>query len=329
MKKISVTLGIDIGGTNTVFGFIDKNANCLWSDQVKTRLHRTAQDLFKDIFSRIDATLKDQSNLDLVGIGVGAPNGNYYTGWVEEAPNLPWKNADIATLARKHYNIPTALTNDANAAAIAELKYGAARGMKHFIEITLGTGLGSGLVVDGKIVYGHSGYAGELGHTIVKRGGRQCSCGRKGCLETYVSATGLKRTVFELLANQNYESTLSKIDFSTLTAHQVFLEAKKGDALAIKAFEITGTILGDALANAVTYLSPEAVILFGGLVGAGDLLLKPTRLSFEQNVLNVFKNTVKIIPSALDLNNAAILGAGALIWNELNNGKLHTENLAK
>ncbi len=312
---MKVVLGIDIGGTNTVFGFVDETYHCHWTDKVETNGYETAEDLFEIILKRTDEALSKLKNVKLIGIGVGAPNGNYYTGRVEKAPNLPWKNADIKTLANKYYSVPAAITNDANAAAIAEMKLGAARGMKDFIEVTLGTGLGSGIVVNGEIVYGHDGFAGEMGHTIVKENGRLCSCGRKGCLETYVSATGIKRTVFELLASEVETSRLKHIPFDELTALQIYEEANSGDWLAMKAFEITGSILGKTLANAAAYFSPEAIFLYGGLAAAGDLLLKPTRKYFEENLLNIFKGKIKIMSSALDLDNAAILGAGALIWN--------------
>ena len=315
-----VTLGIDIGGTNTVFGFVDETFHSQWSDKVETQKYKTAQSLFRAIFKRVNQALKNHGDIDLIGIGVGAPNGNYYTGRVEKAPNLPWKNADIKSLAQEFYSVPVAITNDANAAAIAEMKFGAARGMKDFIEVTLGTGLGSGIVVNGKIVYGNDGFAGEMGHTIVKENGRKCSCGRKGCLETYVSAPGIKRTVFELLASEVEESNLQDIPFDQLNALKIYEEAKAGDWLALKAFEITGNILGRALADATAYFSPQAIFLYGGLAGAGDLLLKPTRKSYKENLLNIFQGKVKILPSALDLDNAAILGAGALIW-DLFNGK--------
>ena len=315
---MKVTLGIDIGGTNTVFGFVDEAFLCQWSDKVETQEYKTAKALFHAIFKRVDEALKNHNGIDLTGIGVGVPNGSYYTGKVEKAPNLPWKDADIKSLAQDFYPVPVAVTNDANAAAIAEMKFGAARGMKDFIEVTLGTGLGSGIVVNGKIVYGSDGFAGEMGHTIVKEYGRKCSCGRRGCLETYVSATGIKRTVLELLASEVKESKLKDIPFDRLSALKIYEEAKAGEWLALKAFEITGNILGRALADAAAYFSPQAIFLFGGLAGAGDLLLKPTRESFEENLLNIFQGKVKIMPSALVVDNAAILGAGALIWDLLN-----------
>jgi len=319
---MKVTLGIDIGGTNTVFGFVEeKSTHCRWTDQIETASYKTAQQLFKAIFEQVKEALHNRDDLNLVGIGVGAPNGNYYTGSVEKAPNLPWQNANIVQIVNSFFDLPVAITNDANAAAIAEMKFGAAKGMRDFIEITLGTGLGSGIVVNGKMVYGSDGFAGELGHTIVHEDGRLCNCGRKGCLETYVSANGLKRTLMELIASENMNSPLTQIPYEKITARQIYEEAKGGDRLALEVFEVTGKILGIALANAAACLSPEAIILYGGLVAAGDLLLQPTRKYFEKNLLNIFQGKVKIIASALDLNEAAILGAGALIWTEINNGK--------
>jgi glucokinase len=218
---------------------------------------------------------------------------------------------------KKYYDLPSVITNDANAAAIGEMKFGAAKGMKDFIMITLGTGVGSGIVANGDLIYGADGFAGEIGHTIYDPNGRQCGCGRKGCLETYTSAGGIKRTVFELLALYNDESELRDISFNDMTSKKISEAARKGDKIALKAFDETGRILGIKLADAIAHTSPQAIILFGGLACSGELIFKPTQKYMEENVLNIFKNKVKLIPSALTAGNAAVLGASALIWNEL------------
>ena len=255
-----------------------------------------------------------------VGVGVGAPNGNFYSGKIEFAPNLPWKGSvDLGGLLKKHFSVPVIVTNDANAAALGELIYGGGKGMKHFIMITLGTGLGSGFVVDGKLVYGHDGFAGELGHTVVVPEGRQCACGKQGCLETYVSASGIKRTMYKMIASEIEDSELRNVSFHDLDAKMISEAAKKGDPLALKAFDYTGKMLGLKLADAVAHTSPEAIFLFGGLSCAGDLIFAPTRKYMEHYLLPIYRNKIKLLPSALQDKNIAVLGAGALIWNELNN----------
>jgi len=249
------------------------------------------------------------------GIGVGVPNGNYFKGTIEFAPNLPWRGVvPLASLIQDAFTLPTVLTNDANAAAIGEMTYGAARGMKDFIMITLGTGLGSGIVVNGQLVYGHDGFAGELGHVIVFPEGRRCGCGRKGCLETYVSATGIVRTIHELLQSRHIPSLLRDMNPTAITSKTIRDAALKGDALAIEAFEFTGKILGQQLANFVAFSSPEAIILFGGLTRAGDLIFRPTIHAMEENLLQIYKNKIKVLPSELKESDAAILGASALVW---------------
>ncbi len=320
--KKKVTLGIDIGGTNTAYGFVDQEGKIYYQGSIPTRADQPVEQFFERLFTLVGQQLQEASpELECVGVGVGAPNGNYYRGTIENPPNLGWQNVNVVDLVRRHLDLPTVLTNDANAAALGEMKFGAARGMKNFIEITLGTGLGSGVVVDGKVVYGHDGFAGEIGHVIVERNGRECGCGRRGCLETYASATGIKRTVFELLGNSNKPSRLRQIPYEQLTAKDIYEAARKGDPVARAAFEFTGRVLGEALANSVAYLSPEAIILFGGLTAAGDFLFDPTRRHLEGNLLSVYRGTVKVIPSLLPEGGAAVLGAAALIWNELNSGK--------
>lgn len=317
MKK-EVALGIDIGGTNTVFGFVDKEGNCIADSSIPTNAHEEAELLFSRLFAKVKEVFKGISdNYKLVGIGVGAPNANYYHGTVEQPPNLSWDIVNVLDIMKKYYDVPSAITNDANAAAIGEMQFGVAKGMKDFIVITLGTGLGSGIVVNGELVYGHDGFAGEIGHTIVDPNGRQCGCGRKGCLETYASASGIRRTVYELLCDSMEQSSLRKIPFEELTSKMIYDAAVKGDKLALEAFDYTAKILALKLVDAVAHTSPEAIILFGGLASAGDLIFIPTKKYMEEYMLNIFKNKVKLLPSALTKGNTAVLGAGALIWNEL------------
>jgi glucokinase len=319
MAKIEITLGIDIGGTNTVLGFVTRSGSILAESSMTTNAAEPA-DLY---VARLHVKIKEMldkvgDTSELKGIGIGAPNANYYKGTVEFPPNLKWEGVtEIVKMIQQYYTIPVAITNDANAAAIGELKFGAAKGMKHFIVITLGTGLGSGIVVDGKMVYGHDGFAGELGHVIVDVNGRICGCGRRGCLETYVSAGGICRTVFELLAERKEESELRNVGFSQLSSKMISDAALRGDAIALAAFEETGRILGLKLADAVTHTSPEAIILFGGLSAAGELLFNPTQRYMEEYMLNIFKGKVKLLPSGLREGNTAVLGASALMWNEL------------
>ncbi len=319
MKKVA--LGVDIGGTNTAYGIVDEMGNILAESSMPTQPGTENLDNYIGTLSNsINVMIKNlNQELDIVGIGFGAPNGNYYKGTIENAHNLQWNGIiHFTQLVKKHLNYPiVVLTNDANAAAMGEMIYGAAKGMKNFTMITLGTGLGSGVVVNGDLVYGHDGFAGELGHIIVDRNGRMCNCGLQGCLETYVSAPGIKRTVWELLAKHNGNSGLSKIDFDSLNSKIIYEAAIEGDALAQEAFEITGRILGEALANFTVFSSPEAYIIFGGLAQAGDLIIEPAKKAMEQNMFSIFKNKVKVIPSELKGAGAAVLGASALVWNEL------------
>jgi len=316
--KTEVTLGIDVGGTNTAFGFVDINGRCLAESSILTNAHNSAADLFSRLYPEAENLYKIISDrCRLKGVGIGAPNANYYRGTVENPPNLKWGYVNVIEIIKQYYDVPAAITNDANASAIGEMLFGAAKGMKDFIVITLGTGLGSGVVVDGKLVYGSDGFAGEIGHTVYDPNGRQCGCGKKGCLETYASATGIKRTVMELIANSNAESTLRNVSYNDLDSKLIYSAALAGDKLALEAFEFTGKVLGLKLADAVAVTSPEAIILFGGLAHAGNLISEPTKRSMEENLFHVFRNKVKILQSGLPEGNSAVLGAGALIWNEI------------
>lgn len=319
MKEVAV--GIDIGGTFTKYGIVDKEGNCLINGSISTTDEKELDGYLKLLKSTIDEAIAGiDTAVEIKGIGVGAPNGNFYKGTIEYAPNLSWKGiVPFIEEFRKYYDLPMYLTNDANAAAIGEMVYGGAKYMKNFIIITLGTGLGSGLVVNGELVYGHDGFAGELGHLTIVPGGRMCPTGRRGSMETYVSAPGIKRTVFELMADSLEDSVFRDITFNDLTANMISDAAKKGDPIAIEAFEKTGKYLGEALADTVAHTSPEAIFLFGGLANAGQLIIEPTKRHMELNLLKIFQNKVKIIPSELIETNAAVMGASALVWKELGN----------
>ena len=315
MKK-EVAIGIDIGGTNTEFGIVDKEGNCISYDSIKTDQFEDAPAFVDALSEKINSQIKLlKEEFRVKGIGVGAPNGNYFTGNIEFAPNLKWKGViHLSDLLEKRMKLQVTLTNDANAAAIGEMYYGAAKGMKDFIVITLGTGLGSGIVVNGELLYGHDGFAGELGHTIVDPEGRICGCGKKGCLETYASATGIKKTVVEMLENTNEPSILRTFNKTTLNSKEIYLAAQKNDKIALDAFEFTGKILGMKLADAIAFSSPEAIILFGGLAKSGEYIFTPTKKYMEHYLLPIFRNKVKLLPSAMKNENAAVLGAAALTW---------------
>jgi len=317
MKEVAV--GIDIGGTFTKFGIVDRQGTCISSNSISTKKHPDIDDFLDTLKAAIDIAIeKIHPPVDLKGIGIGAPNGNHYQGTIEFAPNLAWKDVvPIVDLFKKRYDLPMSLTNDANAAALGEMTYGAAKELRNFIVITLGTGLGSGLVANGELVYGHDGFAGELGHINVMRGGRMCASGQRGSLETYVSASGIKRTVFELLADSIEDSEFRDVTFNQLTSKMVFEAAKRGDRIALEAFEITGKYLGEALANTVAHTSPKAIFLFGGLAKAGKFIIEPTKRHMEANLLKIYRNKVDILPSGLKEANAAVLGASALVWTEL------------
>lgn len=317
MKQLVV--GIDIGGTNSVFGLVDREGNMYGEGVVPTRKFPDFDQYLEELFIGISNISKNVGEeFELMGIGIGAPNANYYDGTIWNAANLVWKGTVpfVEKMKRYYPNIPIIITNDANAAAIGEMIYGGAKGMKDFIVVTLGTGLGSGFVSGGKLIYGHDSFAGELGHVIVNKGGRMCGCGRKGCLETYVSATGIKRTAFKLLADHLEDSEFRNISYNDLTAEMITKAALNGDPLAIEAYEYTGMMLGQALADAVAITSPEAIFLFGGLAKAGKYIFEPTKRYMEMHMLANFRNKVKLLPSGIDGKNAAVLGASALIWQE-------------
>jgi len=317
MIPTDLVLGVDIGGTNTKLGYVDRQGRCLADDVMPTRSEEPPPLFFQRLHAQAQQLRRTLPSHELLGIGIGAPNANYYTGTIEQPPNLSWTRADIRAELAPYYQLPIVATNDANAAALGEMLFGAAKGMRDFIVITLGTGLGSGIVVNGELVYGSSGFAGELGHTIVDPAGRLCGCGRRGCLEVYASATGLRLTALEILARNDTPSQLRNLDFEDLTSRLIFEAARDGDSVARESFESTGDLLGRKLADAVAYTSPEAIFLFGGLAASGELLLGPTRRALEGNLLNVYQGTVKLLPSGIPEGMAAILGAGALIWKEL------------
>jgi len=310
-------VGMDIGGTNTVFGVVDQRGNVLATDSIKTQLYPTIEEYVDAVCDKLLPLIDSQGGVGKIkGMGVGAPNGNYYKGTIEMAANLPWKGIiPLAALFEERLGVPVALTNDANAAAIGEMTYGAARGMKDFIMITLGTGVGSGIVVNGQLLYGHDGFAGELGHVIVRReNGRQCGCGRKGCLETYCSATGVARTAREFLVARSEPSLLREIPAEEIVSKDVYDAAVKGDKLAQEIFEFTGTILGEALADFIAFSSPEAIVLFGGLAKSGDYIMKPIQKAMDETVMKIYKGKTKLLVSELKDADAAVLGASALGW---------------
>lgn len=310
-------VGIDIGGTNTVFGIVDARGAVIASSSIKTAKHSNIEDYIDELYTELTKLMKTHDAVGKIhGIGIGAPNANYFTGTIEDGVNLPWPTPiPLAKLVSEKFGIPVAITNDANAAAIGEMTYGAARGLKDFIMITLGTGVGSGIVINGQMVYGHDGFAGELGHVTVKRNnGRLCGCGRTGCLEAYCSATGVARTAREFLELRSDPSTLRDLDIDTITSKDVYDAAIAGDKLAQEIFEYTGDILGAALADFTTFSSPEAFILFGGLAKSGEILMRPIRNSMEKNMMPLWKGKVNLLLSELKEADAAVLGASALGW---------------
>lgn len=311
-----VALGIDIGGTNTKFGLVNHRGEILAKGSIKTATHPNVEDFIEELYGEIKPLIDEHcSDKQFEGIGVGAPNANYYTGTIEQAPNLPWKGSiPFAELMEKKFGKPCTMTNDANAAALGEMQYGAAKGMKNFIMITLGTGVGSGIVCGGNLVYGHDGNAGELGHTIVKPGGRKhWSTGSEGSLEAYASATGIAITAKKMRAEfpDSMLNDFSEEEINSKTVHECAL---KGDATAIEVFRYTGQKLGEALANFVMFSSPQAILLFGGVIKAGDFILKPAKLHMERNLLPIFRGKVQLVFSELNEADAAILGASALVW---------------
>ena len=317
--KEKFAIGIDIGGTTTKFGIVNSTGQIIEQDRLPSNEHDVVEDFIDDLHIKLMPMIQRAGGIkNFVGIGMGAPNGNIYTGTIEYAPNLKWKGIiPIADLIFKKFKLTTKLTNDANAAAMGEMMYGACKNMKHFITITLGTGVGSGIVIDGKIVVGHDGFAGELGHTVIRPGGRiHKSTGMRGTLESYASATGVRETAIELLTKHPEEpSLLRNYSINELTSESVYECALQGDSIANEIFEFTGQILGESLSNFIMFSSPAAIVLFGGLTKAGNLLLNPTRKHMEANLLPIFKNKVKLIFSELKESDAAILGASALVWD--------------
>lgn len=310
----SLALGIDIGGTNTSFGIVDRRGQILDQGTMKTTGHYTVHEYIDTLVKELTPLLNKAGKENITGVGVGAPNANYYTGEIAYAANLPWEGViPLARLLHDALRYTVTITNDANAAALGEMIYGVAKGMRDFIMVTLGTGVGSGFVANGQLIYGHDGFAGELGHIIAVRGGRKCGCGRNGCLETYASATGIVRTAKEWL-EQRKDETILRDPSLPLTAHAIHLAADQGDRFALELFDYTGRILGQTLADVVAITSPEAIIFFGGLARSGALILEPTRRYMEENLLRVFRNKISFLPSALPDADAAILGASALVW---------------
>jgi len=313
-----LVIGIDIGGTGTKFGIVDADGNVLFSGNISTKKHPTVETFIDELYQELSVLVKKAGGRSRIkGIGIGAPNGNFYTGNIEYAANLVWQGiVPLSKLVKAKFKLPVVVTNDANAAAIGEMMYGAAKGMKDFIMITLGTGVGSGIVANGQVIYGHDGFAGELGHTIIIPDGRlHAGTGKKGSLESYASATGVTLTAIELLAKSKEPSLLRDVPKDKLDSKAVHDAALKGDKIALEIFEITGRVLGLALANAVMFSSPEAIILFGGLTKSGEYILKPTRKYMEENLIKIFQGKVKILVSHLRESDAAILGASALAWN--------------
>jgi len=313
-------IGVDIGGTNTKFGIVDREGKIIEQGRMLTNAHDTVQGFIGDLYEFLLPMIEKIGGISqFAGIGIGAPNGNYYTGNIEHAANLKWKGiVPLASMLQEKFGMRVKLTNDANAAAAGEQQYGCAKGMKDFITITLGTGVGSGIFINGKIVLGHDGFAGELGHTIIRPGGRlHKGTGIRGPLEAYASATGVRETALEMLEQQpTLPSMLRDIEQADLTSEKVYECAIAGDKIALEIFQFTGQILGEALANFVMFSSPETIVLFGGLTKAGDLILNPTREAMEANLVQVFKNKVKLVFSNLKEADAAILGASALVWEE-------------
>lgn len=314
-------IGLDLGGTNSVFGIVDSRGDIKATTAIKTQAYDKVEDYVKASVDALQIIIDQVGGIDKIkSMGIGAPNANYYTGNIEFAPNLKWGHSGIVPLAdmfSERLGIPVGITNDANAAAIGEMTYGAARGMKNFIEITLGTGVGSGIVINGQVVYGSDGFAGELGHVTMVRGenGRLCGCGRTGCLEAYCSATGVARTAREMLQKTDRPSLLRDLEPDKITSLDVSLAAAKGDELSKEIYQFTGEMLGEACADFAAFCSPEAFVFFGGLTKAGDLLMDPIKKSYDEHVLKIFKGHAKFLVSSLDGSSAAVLGASAIGWD--------------
>ncbi|MBO5818038.1 MAG: ROK family protein [Paludibacteraceae bacterium] len=312
-------LGLDMGGTNSVLGVVDARGHVLGRTSIKTQAYKDINDYVNALYEEAEKIIEPLGGMEMVrGIGAGVPNGNFYTGYIQEAMNLPWQTVPFAKLVSERFGLPCRITNDANAAAMGEMTYGAAKGMKNFIMITLGTGVGSGIVVDGNVVYGHDGFAGELGHTTAVRGenARPCNCGKMGCLEAYASATGVARTAKEILCATNKDTLLRKLNVDNITSKDVYDAAVQGDEVAKEIFDFTGTILGQKLADFIAFSAPEAIVLFGGLTKSGDWIKRPIEEAMNSNVLPLWKNKVKVLFSDLKEADAAVLGASALAWSE-------------
>ena len=316
MNKVAV--GIDIGGTNTVFGIVTRDGKILADGSIKTREFDEVEVFVAALYEKIQVTLGRLGNgHNVMGYGIGAPMGNINKGTIEHPADLPWKGIiPLAGYFKRHTPLPVIVTNDANAAAVGEMIYGGARGMKNFVVITLGTGLGSGFVIDGKLVYGEDGFAGEIGHTAIRPGqsNRECGCGRVGCLETYVSASGIKRTLLKIMADSIEWSDLRNLSFEELDSKKIHDAALAGDKIALEAFKHTGQMLGFKLADVVAHTNPEAIFLFGGLALAKDLIFEPAKEYMEDHLLSIYQGKVKLLPSQLSTQNAAVLGASSLVW---------------
>jgi glucokinase len=322
---MKVALGIDIGGTNTDYAFVDRDGKILLENRLSTKNFAEAEVFVAALNEKIRLDIKKfEEKPNIIGIGIGAPMGNINKGTIEHAADLQWKGiVPLADLMKEHTDLPVLVTNDANAAAVGEMIFGGAVGMSNFVVITLGTGLGSGFVVDGKLLYGQDGFAGEVGHTIVRPGrtNRECGCGRLGCLETYVSATGITRTMLKILSDSMKPSALRDFSINELTSIHISEAALDGDDLALMAFEHTGEMLGIKLADMVAHTNPEAIFLFGGLALSKGLIFEPTKRHFEENLLSIYRGKVKLLPSQLNSQNAAVLGTSALAWDAFENGK--------
>lgn len=314
-------IGLDMGGTNSVFGIVDARGDIKATTTIKTQGYDNANDYVADAVKALQPVIEQVGGIGSIkAMGIGAPNANYYKGTIETAPNIAWAHETVVPIAQMfsdQLGIPAAITNDANAAAVGEMMYGVARGMKNFIMITLGTGVGSGIVVNGQVVYGSDGFAGELGHVTMVRGaeGRICGCGRTGCLEAYCSATGVARTARELLATTDKPSLLRELNIDDITSRDVSVAAGKGDALAQEIYDFTGRMLGEACADFATFCSPEAFVFFGGMVKAGDLIMEPVKKAYDEHVMSVFRGKAQFLVSSLDGANAAVLGASAIGWD--------------
>jgi glucokinase len=320
MNNQKLTVGVDIGGTNTVFGFVTETGECVFNNSIPTNPDEEVDKFIVRLSDKIKTDFKNYSPTSTIsGIGIAAPMANYIDGTIESPSNIKWGKVNFVAKIKKYFSVPIAIINDANAAALGVNEYGLAKGLKNFIVITLGTGLGSGIVINGDLLYSEGGLTAEFGHVIINPNGRHCNCGRTGCLETYTSANGIRRTVIELMARSNEESELRNIPYSQISGQLINDLATKGDPLALQAFQYTGEILGIALANLAISFVPELIILFGGLADSDELILEPTRKYFEKNLLNIYKGKIKILKSSMDNGMSAILGASILISKEIKN----------